>query len=367
MARERGRGYIYKQAGSQKYWCKFYLNGKPQRESTGTADEKEAQKYLTARLKERDADVIGAKPMLTAKQAKVSIGELLEALRKDYALRGVLSPQATSHFNRAVREFGDKMATAHNITSEVDSYKLTRLAGGSKPSAVNRVLEKIIQSCSFAVQQKRFTSAAVPYIKKLSEAGNARRVDLTESQLAAFIAALPNSDLQDFGEWSACCAQRKGEASLMTWGMLHGDELRIPGGLCKNRDGRIIPLIGTLAAIMERRKRARRMDCEFIFHRHGRQHGNLHKYWRSAARKANLPAGFVWHSLRSYAATRLIRSGVPAQIAMQIGGWKTQSMLQRYGIVSTDDMKNGLQQMAEYRQEQAAKEATQARKVVAIG
>ena len=43
--------------------------------------------------------------------------------------------------------------------------------------------------------------------------------------------------------------------------------LAIPGQITKNRKGRLIPLIGPLKAIVERRLKARRLDCPFLFWR----------------------------------------------------------------------------------------------------
>ena len=98
--------------------------------------------------------------------------------------------------------------------------------------------------------------------------------------------------------------------------MLHsvadGAELRIPSRSTKNRKPRTLPLVGELAAIMERRRAARVMSCDRIFHRDGQPLKPKAGYRaiQRARRVANLPAGptrqerFVFHSLRSYAATR---------------------------------------------------------------
>ncbi len=42
-------GMLYKQPGSRKWWCKYYVNGRPIRESTSTQKEKEAEGILKER------------------------------------------------------------------------------------------------------------------------------------------------------------------------------------------------------------------------------------------------------------------------------------------------------------------------------
>jgi hypothetical protein len=46
----------------------------------------------------------------------------------------------------------------------------------------------------------------------------------------------------------------------------------------------------------------------------------------------------VLHDLRRSGARTLIRAGVPEDVVMKMGGWKTRSMLTRYNIVDTSDI-----------------------------
>ena len=52
MRRPRGTGRIYQQKGSAVWWIKFYPNGEPFRESTGTSDKRKAMRALNLRLAE---------------------------------------------------------------------------------------------------------------------------------------------------------------------------------------------------------------------------------------------------------------------------------------------------------------------------
>ena len=53
-------GSLYKQSGSRIWWVKYYSNGRPVRESAGTADEREAERFL----KRREGQVAAGQPLL---------------------------------------------------------------------------------------------------------------------------------------------------------------------------------------------------------------------------------------------------------------------------------------------------------------
>jgi integrase len=176
--------------------------------------------------------------------------------------------------------------------------------------------------------------------------------------------------------------------------MVEGDILRIPASITKNRKERILPLVGELAGIIERRKMPRRVKqdngsvrmAEMIFHRNGRPVGEFKKAWQTAAVKAGLGkmicrvcgregiekkcpdckkpckyAGSIFHDFRRSAARNLTQAGVPQAVAMRITGHKTPSMFQRYNIVVADDLRTALERTEHYRIT-AAKQ-----KVIAIG
>lgn len=59
------------------------------------------------------------------------------------------------------------------------------------------------------------------------------------------------------------------------------------------------------------------------------------KSWYRALRKAKL-VGFRWHDLRHTWASWAVQSGVGLRDLMELGGWKTLSMVTRYSHLSTD-------------------------------
>ncbi len=60
----------------------------------------------------------------------------------------------------------------------------------------------------------------------------------------------------------------------------------------------------------------------------------------------------VFHDLRSSGVREMILAGVSPQVAKTISGHETDSMLNRYCILNTDDQRSGQQKRAEYVLEQ---------------
>ena len=76
-------GMIYKQTKSRFWWIKYYKNGRPFRESTGTDREGEARRIL----REREGDIASGRPLLP-RADRVRFEELADDLLKDYQING---------------------------------------------------------------------------------------------------------------------------------------------------------------------------------------------------------------------------------------------------------------------------------------
>jgi hypothetical protein len=130
----RGNGRVFLRG--ETWWIAYCLRGKEYRQSAKTQDPKVAEKFLRGRLKEVHADEIGARPFTTPKATRLTLHDLLEALRADYVLRGKNSVQNLSHLKRADQDFGEYRAMALTA-EEIDSYVEKRLA--AMPAQVSTV------------------------------------------------------------------------------------------------------------------------------------------------------------------------------------------------------------------------------------
>lgn len=68
LMRQRGTGSLYKQKSSHIWWMKFYVSGRPRRESTHKRDWSEAANVLKLRLAEIAVNGDAASSTLTIRQ-----------------------------------------------------------------------------------------------------------------------------------------------------------------------------------------------------------------------------------------------------------------------------------------------------------
>src|SRR5262249_41069225 len=141
------------------------------------------------------------------------------------------------------------------------------------------------------------------------------------------------------------------------------EELRIPGAETKNGRPRVIPIVAKLREIICRRRKNRRLDCEYIFHRDGRRIWEFRRSWRTAAKAAGLD--LLPHDLRRSAIRNLIHAGVDQATAMKISGHLRADVFRRYQIVTTEDQSRALERVTALHRQAAAgaksKAATRAR------
>ena len=76
-------GSLYKQPASRIWWVKYYVHGRPVRESTGTADENEAKRILRV----REGQTAGGQPILP-RADRIRYDEAAEDLRAHYQATG---------------------------------------------------------------------------------------------------------------------------------------------------------------------------------------------------------------------------------------------------------------------------------------
>ena len=227
----------------------------------------------------------------------------------------------------------------------------------------------MLQFYQLEIEDKKLSQH--PRITHLSEKGNARKGFLKPEQFEKLLGHVP-ADLKDFVEWGYRTGRRRGETILMTWKMLGGNALRIPGEITKNGEDRTLPLTTELTAIIERRKVARRVEeegtvrmAEFISIS-ARFLWLLRKAWKTACKAAGVP-GIIYHDLRRSFVKNGTDAGIRASLLMRAGGWQTESMLKRYQIAVDEEVRAAMEQTEKFvTAEQAKAQAQASSNVVAM-
>jgi integrase len=357
-------------------WCAYYLRGKEYRESTGTADEAKARKFLKRRIKEVGADQIGVAAFVGPQQERTKVSSLLDALEEDYKLRAKDSPQFRTHLKHVRQYFGAWRAV--EVSPEaVDKYISRRQEAGNAAASINRSTQLLAQAFKLAVDRKHLSTA--PQIRHLSEKGNARQGFFSDSDFRALRDRLP-AYLRDFVHFGYLTGWRKGEIASLRWSDVDGDVVRLRGVNSKNGDGRTVTLGGDLAEVIDRRRTERQVKTEngaimmaLVFHRNGKPIGDFGKAWDTACVAANLGqfvcknccqvvnshrcaecrketkyTGRMFHDFRRTAVRNMVRAGVPERVAMTISGHKTRSIFDRYNIVNEADLREAMERTQNY-------------------
>src|SRR6185312_12137933 len=320
-------------------WCRLYVDGRELRESTKTSNPTKAEKYLRMRLKH----VHEANPeekFLTSQDRKKTIGDLMDALKTNFELRGKASSQNLSGIARVKKDFGHIRALS--LTKEqIAEYVSARRKEDYRPATINRWLQAL--HCAY-----KLAEVPCPKLIHLSEADNVRSGFFSDAEIRKVIGHLPEY-LRDFALFGWLTGWRKSAIAKLRWSELDGESLVLRAEYAKNRRAHRLPLEGELAEIIERRKQCRKVKAqdgtmrmvEFIFHRDGLQIADFRDSWNAACKMAGV-VGKLFHDLRRSACKNMLAARVPQAVAMKISQHVTDSMFRRYAIVEETEMRDAL-------------------------
>jgi integrase len=328
---KRGSGSVYAKRG----WCyiKYYVNGKPVYEATGTKNKAEARRLLQARLGQlAEGKYVGPAA------DRVLLKELTDLVLTDYRINGKKSIGVVeTRLNKHVLQFFTDR-TAHSINaSDIQAFIEHRQEQRASNAEINRELSAIKRAFNLGIRQERIVKK--PYIPKLAER-NARAGFFEMQDFERILAKLPEH-LRPAVTFAYYTGWRlRSEVLRLTWEQVDLDAgtVRLNPHSTKNDDGRVIHLPQVLLNILADQWRTRPDGCPYVFHYQGRRMSYPYHAWRDACKKAGLE-GKIPHDFRRTAVRNLVRAGVPERVAMAICGHKTRAVFDRYNIVSDGDLR----------------------------
>ncbi|MGD0266414.1 MAG: site-specific integrase [Candidatus Methylomirabilota bacterium] len=325
------------------WWIKYYVGGKPVRESTGTTDEQEAKRIL----KTKEGKAVSGEPVLP-RVDRIKYDEIAADLRGHYETTGERNlEEADARLAHLARYFAGRKVAAVG-PNDFTRYTLGRQKQGAANGTINRELGVLGRMLRLAYENGKLMR--LPIIRQLKEA-DPRAGFFEAHQFEAVRRRLPE-DLRlavtiayTFG-WRI-----KSEVLSLTLAQvnLEAGTLRLDPGQTKNEDGRLVYLTPELTAMLraqeERVKglmRARGAVIPFLFpHLSGRFVGrprrDFVRRWRTACRNAGCP-GMLRHDFRRTAVRNMVNLGVPERVAMTVTGHRTRAVFDRYHIVSPADL-----------------------------
>ncbi len=337
----RGDGRVYRRRGSERWWIQYSVRGRQYREAAGKT-QAEARKKLRQRQHEAYGDRFAGPDV-----ERVTVAQLADALVIHQTNKRLASAPKTACHLKPVRAHFGLWRAIDVTTASIERYQRQRLDAGKAAATVNREIEALRRAFNVASRQTppMFPKHLVPHFPTLA-VDNARIGFFERADVEALLRHVQDDGIRDMIEWAFRTGMRKGEIARLTWDMLDRSTtpwvLHLSASLEKNRTRRLLGLEGDVRAIVERRLRARRLDCPLIFHRvakgkPGQPVRDFWDAWKTALKEAGLPDGRLFHDLRRSAVRTLLRAGVDESTAMKVSGHKTRSMLLRYNIVTEQE------------------------------
>lgn len=340
----RGDGRVRKFSGSP-YWHMVYsIDGREVAESTGELEEERAKRKLRAKLAElRAGDAV-------PHEGRVTLADLFTLLEGDYKSNGNRSLRsARSSWKHLEGYFGPGRKAISIATDRLVKYVAERQAKGAARATINIELALLGRALRLAVDGKLLGKGRLPRLPRLkADASRVRQGFLSRENMEA-VAAQLDGDLADVVRFLFFSAWRVGEVRTLEWRDYDRAEgtIRLRPEHSKNAQGRVLPVVADVAAVIERRMQKRRLDCPQIFHRDGQRIGDFRKAWHTACDAAGL-AGRIVHDLRRSGVRHLINAGNDLHVVMQFSGHKTDSMLKRYHVINVDDLRQAALRGAAY-------------------
>jgi integrase len=332
-------------------WAKYYLNGRPIRESTGKSKQKEAETWL----KEREGAVASGQPVLP-RADKIRYDEVREDLERHYETTGSRGlNEAGWRFDHLDKFFrGCKLV---GITGDVIVRYISRRQGeGAANGTINRELGVLMKMLNLAYENGKLLR--LPVVHKPKEAAP-RQGFFEVEHFEAVRRRLPE-DLQVAASIAYTFGWRT-QSEVMTLDRRHLDleagTIRLDPGTTKNDEGRVVYMTPELKRqVTAQVDRVRSLERELgriippLFPHlrgrfKGRQRRDYRKAWATACRDAGV-SGKLRHDFRRTAVRNMVNAGVPERVAMTVTGHKTRAVFDRYHIVSPGDLQDVARRLA---------------------
>jgi integrase len=334
------------------WWVKYYVNGRPVRESTGFGKEKAARDFL----KGREGRAATGQPILP-KADRVRYEQVAADLRQHYEATGA---RDVAEYDRRVAHIarvfaGRRIAGIGQV--DVDAYVLHRQAQGVVGSTIRRELGTLTKMLRLAYRNGKLLR--LPLLDKPKE-GPAREGFFERDQYEAVRRRLA-VDLQVAVTVAYTYGWRMQSEVLMLDRRqldLEAGTLRLDPGQTKNDEGRVVYLTPELRALLgaqvtrvEALQRRLGRIVPFLFPRLGKgaragqRRGDFRKAWATACTAAGVP-GMHRHDFRRTAVRNMVNLGVPERVAMKVTGHKTRAVFDRYHIVSPADLQEATRKLA---------------------
>lgn len=321
---------LYKRQDSPYWWMRFSpIKGelKPLQKSTGTANKRQAQQLHDKLKAERwEVDKLDHKPKRTWDDAVEKWIEETAANRNNdndrrtlALLHPLLGGKGLTDINRAL----------------LDEIRAKRAKLVKLPT-VNRNMALIRAVLNRACHDWEWIDR-VPKVGMYKQAEGRIR-SLNRDEFSKLLRELP-PHLADMAMFSVATGLRRSNVTQLKWAQvsLERRHLWVAGKDHKNGVAHSVPLNEPAMQVLDKRKGDHPI---YVFVYEGKPVYQVStKAWQAALKRAGIE-DFRWHDLRHTFATWHREAGTPTHELQRLGGWKTQSMVERYAHLSPQGLQS---------------------------
>jgi len=347
--RPRGTGAIYSRPGSENLWVGYTdANGNYVRESAGTSNKTEAQKFLKKRM-----EAVSGGNFLGPQVERITVDNLYDDLLQDYRTHGKDVEWAEGRWNVHLKDFFGGMRASRVGTSQIAAYVEKRQKEGAAKATLNRELALLRRAFFLGFDAEPQKVSRIPKFRKfiVSEKGNERRGFAEEPQYRKLAELAKEPWLRGLLALAYTYGFRRGDL-LGKWERgqwkrlpmrceqvdLLNDTVTLYSGETKNKEGRTVALTEECRLLVTELRKGKQPE-DFLFTRNGEPVRDFRGTWDALVKKAGLP-GLLLHDMRRSAVREMIRRGVPQKTAREISGHKTDAVFSRYNITSEADIRD---------------------------
>jgi integrase len=309
---------LYRRANSPYWWIRFQLDGREVRASTGTEDREQAEE-----LERHARDSVWR---------QVKLGEKPPYLWTDARKRWLVETRKrTRAKDEEILSWFDKHLKRHTMQDitrpVVEHLRVLRAEESSKATADRymALLRAVLRKCVNDWQVLATAPKVSMYRTKSPEARW-----LTQPQFEKLCEKLPEH-LALAARFAVTTGLRMRSMTALTWDRvdMKNRRLWIPGEQMKTGIPHGIPLSRKAIRLLRKVKKLN-PNGEHVFQWKGKPIDDCNtQAFQDAVKAANLQP-LRWHDLRHTFASWAIQNGVTLPELMQLGGWKSYSMVQKY-------------------------------------
>jgi integrase len=273
----------------------------------------------------------------------LSFNDLVELLKSDYKRRRLRSWDRSERSIAHLRKTFGTLPAAAITRKKVADYMAKREVDGAEAGTIRA-------ECAYLKRMLRLACAdgalrSMPVFPTLPTSP-ARQGFFTEDEVLRIVPLLP-PPVNDLVLTLWITGWRRREIQFLKWADVdvQAGEIRLTEDRSKTSEPRLFPFSASasLAKTIKARYLARGAGSVYVFER---SPGSPIKDFRGAWSKACKQAGLdkrMPHDFRRSRARHLSRIGVPDKVIMDLCGWKTRAMFDRYNITSRRDLVEALE------------------------